>query len=192
MGRPRRINESDLLAAARRVFIARGAEATTREIADAAGVSQTLLFQRYRTKQELFFASMLPAAPSIDDLLGPAPDPGQDNARAHLLDLARRLLAWIDDAMPGALRAALHPDFPDALARTHGSDGGAAVIDGLAERLALLASRGDIASADAALTAKTLVELLHGQALATMTARSESISDRAERAVLVLWSGLCP
>ena len=50
MPRPRRIDDATLLAAAREVFVAKGAAATTREVARRAGVSEGVIFQRYKTK----------------------------------------------------------------------------------------------------------------------------------------------
>ena len=58
--RPRHIDDATLLAAAREVFVEKGAAATTREVARRAGVSEGVLFQRYRTKADLFFAALEP------------------------------------------------------------------------------------------------------------------------------------
>lgn len=58
MARPKTIADADLLEAARAVFVQKGMGASTRAIARRAGVSEGVLFQRYATKQELFFAAM--------------------------------------------------------------------------------------------------------------------------------------
>ena len=70
MARPRRTDGERVLRAARALFVARGAQATTREIAEAAGVSQAVLFQRYGTKRKLFFAARMPRPPVLGELLG--------------------------------------------------------------------------------------------------------------------------
>lgn len=192
MARPRSIDEGQLLAAARDVFVARGANATTREVAEAAGVSQAVLFQRYGTKRRLFFAAMLPMPPALESLLGKLPAPGSNNTRTYLVELATRVLAWIDAAMPGSLRAALHPDFPAALEDAHAPVGADALSTAIADRLNLLRSRGDLNDDAPAELATTLLDLLHGQALVAMLGRPETATDRAERAVSALWSGLDP
>lgn len=192
MPRPRLIDEGQLLAAARGVFIARGMEATTREVAEAAGVSQGVLFQRYGTKRRLFFTAMLPTPPALDSLLGELPEPGSDDTRVYLVDLTARMLTWIDAAMPGSLRAALHPDFPAALDDAHAPAGADALSTALAERLGLMQSRGDLGGIAPADLATTMLDLLHGQALAAMLGRSEAAAARAERAVAILWTGLDP
>jgi AcrR family transcriptional regulator len=192
MARPRSIEEREVLRAARDVFIARGAEATTREVAEAAGVSQAVLFQRYGTKQRLYFAAMLPAPPSLDALVGELPPPGAEHARAYLVDLSGRLLAWLDAAMPGSLRAALHPDFPAAFDDAHAPVGVDALAGALAERVAVLQSRADVGGDAPGPVVTTLLELLHGQALAALLGAGEAADDRAERAVSILWRGLDP
>lgn len=56
MGRPRAISDEALLDAARAVFLRDGAQASTAEIARAAGISEGLIFKRFSTKDELFHA----------------------------------------------------------------------------------------------------------------------------------------
>lgn len=58
MARPTVINDDLLLATAREVFLRRGLNATTAEIAEQAGVSQGILFKRFKSKQALFRAAM--------------------------------------------------------------------------------------------------------------------------------------
>jgi AcrR family transcriptional regulator len=58
MARPTSIQDSALLAAAAQVFLAHGYQASTAQIARAAGVSEGSLFKRFRTKTDLFLAAM--------------------------------------------------------------------------------------------------------------------------------------
>ncbi len=55
-GRPITLSEGDLLDAAREVFLARGVDATTTEIAKRARISESVIFHRYKTKEALFSA----------------------------------------------------------------------------------------------------------------------------------------
>jgi AcrR family transcriptional regulator len=57
-GRPPVIDSARLLAVAREVFLERGIRATTLEVAERAGVSEGLLFHRFRSKEGLFAAAM--------------------------------------------------------------------------------------------------------------------------------------
>ena len=58
MARPRVISDELILSTARDVFLERGLRATTGEIAEKAGISQGVLFQRYKSKEALFRAAM--------------------------------------------------------------------------------------------------------------------------------------
>jgi AcrR family transcriptional regulator len=58
MARPTTIADDLLLKTAREVFLRRGLRATTAEIAEQAGVSQGILFKRFKSKQALFRAAM--------------------------------------------------------------------------------------------------------------------------------------
>jgi Bacterial regulatory proteins, tetR family len=60
MGRRKLIEDHDLLAVARDVFVKRGFAASTREIARRAGISEAIIYQRHATKVHLFFAAMVP------------------------------------------------------------------------------------------------------------------------------------
>jgi AcrR family transcriptional regulator len=57
-GRPPSIDSERLLAVARDVFLERGIRATTLEVAERAGVSEGVLFHRFKSKEGLFSAAM--------------------------------------------------------------------------------------------------------------------------------------
>ncbi len=107
MGRKKQITDAQLLAFAQTAFIKAGFSASTREIAAAAGVSEAVLFQRYRTKAELFFAAMVPPPIQLDHLFEqPDADPR--------LQLKRVFIALIDyfrAARPILSQLSVHPDF---------------------------------------------------------------------------------
>src|SRR5215470_8271638 len=64
MVRPARITDSQILVAARDVFLERGISATTAEVARRAGIAEGSIFKRFKTKLDLFRAAM---QPTIDD-----------------------------------------------------------------------------------------------------------------------------
>src|SRR5216683_5525340 len=71
MGRHKTISDDEVLRAARDIFREKGHTATTREIAEAADISEAILYQRFGSKDDLFFAAMAPRAPDVEKLLGP-------------------------------------------------------------------------------------------------------------------------
>ena len=109
MARPRRIDDETLLEAARKVFVEKGATATTREIARLAGVSEGLLFQRYNTKADLFFAALAP--PSVDPVSVLQSGAQGMDARQALEEAALRILAYFREVMPLLLALVNHPSF---------------------------------------------------------------------------------
>lgn len=109
MARPRRIDNHSLLEAAREVFVEKGPAATTREIAERAGVSEGLLFQRYDTKADLFFAALAPPAADPVAILRSGAQ-GTD-ARQSLEQAALRILAYFREVMPLLLTLVNHPSF---------------------------------------------------------------------------------
>lgn len=58
MSRPRKYTDEDILKAAAEVFLEHGAAATTALIARRAGVSEGILFKRFKTKEALFEAAL--------------------------------------------------------------------------------------------------------------------------------------
>src|ERR1700730_4302681 len=116
MGRHRTISDDEVLVIARDLFRARGHTATTRQIAEAAGISEGVLYQRFGSKDDLFFAAMRPRGPDIEKLLGPKDL--LDDAHTYLRAVVVRLGKYFADVIPLALRVMTHPSFdPGSLAR---------------------------------------------------------------------------
>ncbi len=183
MGRHRTIEDKELLRIARTVFEQRGHAASTRDVAQAAGISQAVLFQRFGCKRDLFFAAMEPAPPDLDALLGGL-DTG--DARHALAELCRRLLGYFEGIMPSVLHLLTHPDFDPRHFHQHG-DIAARMVAGVTERIRDLQQRRLVApQVDAEAAADLLLASLHS--LAMTGARPEQI----DRWLDVLWGGLKP
>ncbi len=107
MARKKTISDTDLLATARDVFVETGFGASTREIARRAGICEGVLFQRYATKRELFFAAMVLPAPD------PAarPDPGGVHGFEHLVEIAESMTDYFRQTVPVLLPLMTHPGF---------------------------------------------------------------------------------
>jgi len=188
MGRPKTISDDEVLRIAREVFRAQGHTATTREIAQVAGISEAVLYQRFGSKDELFFAAMRPSGPDLDLLLGPTEPP--EDALAYLHAVVARLGDHFAEVIPLALRLMSHPSFdPASLARAH-PGGPAAVVDGLAERLGSLARRGDLAPASVAVAARLLVSLAHDWALRRVHGPGGGGGRELRDMVRLVWEGL--
>jgi AcrR family transcriptional regulator len=116
MARTKTISDTELLATAREVFVERGFGASTREIARRAGISEGVLFQRYATKRELFFAAMVLPAPDPMARLKPAAVHGFE----QLVGLAEGITDYFRQTVPVLLPLMSHPGFRfEEFARRH-------------------------------------------------------------------------
>jgi AcrR family transcriptional regulator len=91
-GRPITLSEDDLLAAALEVFLERGLDATTADVAKQAKISEGAIFHRYKTKEALYLAVLerqLMSIPEFDDLASVA---GEGEIADHLFKLATALV----------------------------------------------------------------------------------------------------
>jgi len=103
MVRPTTIRDDDIIAAARSVFLERGAAATTAEVASRAGVSEGSIFKRFKSKAKLFMAAMQTGDPpfvvSLEARVGKGTVPEQ------LEQLTRDMYAFLRIALPIILMA---------------------------------------------------------------------------------------
>ena len=109
MGRPKLIEDHELLKIARVVFRDHGHTATTRLVAKAAGISQAALYKRFKTKDELFIAALTLNAPNLGALseirtAGRSP-------QAYLSIFAARAKDHFRQAIPSILSHAAHPKY---------------------------------------------------------------------------------
>jgi AcrR family transcriptional regulator len=187
MGRQKTITDEEVLRVARTCFRERGHTATTREIAQAAGISEAVLYQRFGSKDELFFAAMRPQGPDIELLLGPKDPP--DDAHAYLRSVLVRLGEYFGEVIPLALRVMMHPALdPSKFAKAQPSPH-AILQEALAERLASLAKRKQIATSSTAGTARVLVSLAHDWAIGHLHGMPAG-GHQLQEAVDILWDGL--
>lgn len=191
MGRHKTISDADVLRIARDVFQHHGHTATTRDIAKTAGISEAILYQRFGSKDDLFFAAMRPTGPDVEQLLGP--DEPTADGRDYLRAVVVRLAKHFAEVIPQALHLMMHPSFDHgAFARAHPQTH-VVLQQALAVRLASLARSKRIALASADLTARLFVSLAHDWALASVLAHGTPAHDRdLKEMVDIVWTGLRP
>src|SRR5258708_3027589 len=116
MGRTKTISDTDLLDAARRVFVEEGFAASTKAIARSAGVSEGVIFQRFTTKVELFFAAMIPPPADLNQLLHHPRSKG----RGLIEKVTLSLIHYFRATFPVFVPLMSHPSFRfEQFARRH-------------------------------------------------------------------------
>ena len=190
MGRPKTISDDEVLRVARDVFRAGGHSASTREVARAAGISEAILYQRFGTKDDLFFAAMRPTGPDVERLLGPA-DPAGDG-RGYLHQAVVRVGEYFAEVIPLALRLMTHPSFDHASFARAQPAAHDLLQQALAIRLESLVRRGRVASQSSPAVARVLVSLAHDWALAGVFSHEPAARRvrRLKEMIDVVWNGL--
>lgn len=107
MPRHKTVTDEELLGVARRVFREHGHTATTREVAREAGISEGVLYQRFGSKEGLFFAAMVPREPDFEALLGPYPP--TEAAPEFLKRVITAAASHFAQVIPLALQVIMHP-----------------------------------------------------------------------------------
>ncbi|MEM8586806.1 MAG: helix-turn-helix domain-containing protein [Pseudomonadota bacterium] len=192
MGRVRTVEDEDILKAARLAFLDRGQLATTREIAEAAGISQAVLYQRFGSKDDLFFAAMAPPPPDLDSLLGDPPREAEET-EAYLADVAERLYRYFETVAPLFVQLATHTAFPsDHLADAHGPMMESGLVGALSTRLGDLVEKGCLRKGDGGAMARLLISLAHGEAVSAALLKTPPDANRRRETIRLIWHGLKP
>ena len=109
MPRHKTVTDEEILAAARSLFLKEGAKASTRALAKLVGISETVIFQRFGTKEELFFTAMVPPQAQLK-LMFEIP-PGQGPVTENLNLIGRQIVIYFREIMPVFLALTSHPSF---------------------------------------------------------------------------------
>jgi AcrR family transcriptional regulator len=100
VGRPRTIDNQEILDAAREIFLERGAVATTADVARRVGISQASIFKRFSTKQELFLAAMVTGRYRQDLLEQFRSRTKEAGIRQALVEVGQKLIPFFRQALP--------------------------------------------------------------------------------------------
>lgn len=194
MGRPKEITDEEIVVAARRCFLERGAGVSAADIARDLGVSHTTLFNRFGSKEGLMLAALGPPKriPWVAALeVGPDERPLCDQLVAH----AKVISAYFQELQVGmGLLQAAGVD-PGKVCRAHQGESspshGYRVLVAWLERAQ---EQGRIATCDVETLASTILGALHGWAF-TARVCNESADPAAgehyvERFIALLWRGV--
>lgn len=194
MGRPKEITDEEIVIAARRCFIERGAGVSAADIARELGVSHTTLFNRFGSKEGLMLAALGPPT-EISWIAALEAGPDRRPIRTQLVAHAKTMSAYFQELQAGfgiLLAAGIDPG------RAHRArKGGSAPEQGYQALVAWLGraqAQGRLGKCDPDTLASTILGALHGWAFTARvcgTACSATAhSGYIERFIDLLWNGI--
>ncbi|MCB9506667.1 MAG: TetR/AcrR family transcriptional regulator [Myxococcales bacterium] len=197
MGRPREVSNEQILAAARRCFLARGAGVSAAEIARELGVSHTTLFNRFGSKEGLMLAALGPPA-EIAWVAALESGPDERPIRDQLLVHAGAIAAFFQELQAGlaVLQAAgidggADPARSDACPVRSAPERAYVALVGWLDRAQ---QQGRLGRCETSTLASTLLGALQGWAFTARVCGLPSCNaaeaDYAERLVALLWTGV--
>ncbi len=192
MSRNKTITDDEILAVARSLFLKEGAKASTRTLTKTAGISEAVIFQRFRTKEDLFFAAMVPPEAQLESLFNV--QPGHKQVIANLKLVSLQIVTYFREVMPVFLSLISHPSFDMRTFLQRHTMPAMQISDRLTTYLSAEADLGRIRKDNVATAAAVLLSHLHNLALSETIGLHQFIdTDRAiSNAIAVLWEGLTP
>ncbi len=194
MGRPKTIEDRELLEAARKVFREQGHTATTRDVARAAGISQAVLYQRFKTKDELFLAALTQHAPALTALR--EIDTSAYDPPAYLALFAARAKDHFRSAIPSILTLAAHPKYgKEMMDQIHRHNRAGEIAAILSLRLQSWQQAGKIRPTNATSFAGAFLHALHSMAMIDVLSGDARVVSRPKEMhsfVEIFWNGLRP
>jgi len=194
MGRPKTIEDDELLGIARRIFREHGHTATTQQVAKAAGISEAILYKRFHSKDALFIAALSAHTASLAGLS--AIDPSVHTPRSYLAAAAVWIKGHFRGSIPSILSIAAHPKYGrDMMDRIHQHNRAGEISAILQMRIQHWQQTGEIGPVNAMHFAHVFLHALHTMALVEVLSRDDpqlSAPENMTAFVDVFWNGLKP
>jgi AcrR family transcriptional regulator len=190
MPRNKTISDDEILAVARSHFLQAGVGASTRKIAKAVGISEAVIFQRFGTKEDLFFAAMtLPAAQLENFLKAQA---GEQSVVENLETASLQIMDYFREVMPVFLSLITHPSFSISAFLLKHRIPAAQLREQLLDYLTAEAKLGRVRSDQLMIAVEVLLSHLHTIALHETIGEPPKTDRAVTEVVALLWAALAP
>lgn len=168
-GRPPRISSEKLLDVARDVFLERGIRATTLEVAERAGVSEGVIFHRFKSKEALFREAMHFDLDDLPKLMASAIDRIEAlEIREALIQLATALLEIGRIGIPLVMMSWSNPDHREVCASGEKRADYEKIVNRLAAYFETKMNEGKLRRVDAEVFARTFMGAIHHYCMAQL------------------------
>jgi AcrR family transcriptional regulator len=195
MGRPREVTDDQIVVAARRCFLKRGAGVSAADIAKELGVSHTTLFNRFGSKEGLMLAALGPPTEKVSWVAALEEGPDERPIREQLVAHAKVMSAYFQDLQAGfGILQAAGVDIAKAHKKTKGRSAAEQAYSALVEWLEHAQKEGRLGQCDVHTLASTLLGALQGWALTVrvcgLPSSNAAAKDYVERLIDLLWDGI--
>lgn len=191
MTRSKTVTDEEILASARSLFLEVGIKASTRKIAKAAGISEAIIFQRFDTKEALFFAAMVPPEARLEKIFRVRP--GENHVPENLESISLQIVDYFREVMPTFIALIGHPAFNMQTFLQRHTMPRIQIGNRLTEYLMAEAEIGRIRRSQVEIAVAILLSYLHHLAMSeTIGAHQGSAKATITDAINALWQGLEP
>lgn len=192
MPRNKTITDDEILVVARSLFLKEGAIASTRDIAKKAGISEAVIYQRFGTKEDLFFAAMKLPKAQLDLIFDI--QPGKGGVVENLEYMSMQIIDYFREVMPIFLTLINHPSFNMQIFLARHSVPAVQLSEKLTDYLIAESKLGRVRKDKIAVAVNVLLSHLHNIALyeSIGAPKSTQIHHAVADAIAVLWEGLTP
>ncbi len=196
VGRPKQVTDEQIVAAARRCFLERGARVSAEDIARELGLTHTTLFNRFGSKEALMLAALRPPEkiPWVT-ALGAGPD--DRPIRDQLVEHCRVMSGYFNELQAGF--AVLQASGISSGKAYHGRRGDPPPVQtfrALTAWLRRAQGEGRLAKCDVDTLAATILGALHNWAFTArvcgQSATPAAGQRHVERFIDLLWNGIGP
>jgi AcrR family transcriptional regulator len=191
MPRHKTITDDEIITVARTLFLKNGINASTRDIAKAAGISEAVIYQRFGTKEDFFFAAMKLPETELDAIF--SIQAGEGKAIENLVYMSLRIVDYFRKAMPVFLTLISHPSFSmPTFLRQHDIPA-MQLREKLINYLVEESKIGRVSQNNFVAAVDVLLSHLHNIALyEAIGAPTTKIDNNVTDTISLLWDGLAP
>lgn len=191
MPRNKTITDDEILNVARTLFLKEGVNASTRDIAKQAGISEAVIYQRFGTKKDFFFTAMKLPEARLDAIF--CIQTGKGEVVENLKSVSLQIVDYFREVMPVFLTLISHPSFNMQTFLERHSVPAMQLSEKLVNYLASEAKIGRVCSRNITIATNVLLSHLHNITLyETIGACSDKVESAVTDAITVLWEGLAP
>jgi AcrR family transcriptional regulator len=191
MPRNKTVSDDEIITVARILFLKNGIKASTKDIAKAAGISEAIIYQRFGTKEDFFFAAMKLPKTQLDIIF--RIQAGEGKVAENLVDISLQILDYFREAMPVFLTLISHPSFNMPTFLKQHNIPAMQLREKLIDYLVEESKLNRVSQSNLAITANVLLSHLHNIALyEAIGAPKTKVDSNVADTISLLWDGLAP